>query len=172
MNCIEYLSGLVDDLFFFEQTFDLELDVYELENTKTKESISLIPMSKDKINCLEKAMMLSIVHQHIQKNKNQYEGLAEEDQLIQAYKLLTNQYKQSEFYDTDSITFKYLFRTKIIKIAENIYFNNKGFSKEKFFKLTWVSEQSINNYHINTHNKSNEYIFETKNYFIKSFYQN
>ncbi|MNJ91822.1 hypothetical protein D3C87_94770 [compost metagenome] len=168
MNVINYIASLSNGFELFAQT--VESDFRSLHFAGPWESgFVFVILEKNAVETLDQAVILSVVH-FFRKYGDYYFGQTPLEEVYEkCMDHLNDAYKENRFGITEKIALKDIIGRYNLEAQRRAYKNDEwniplDFNIEN---MDWTQEDSIRTYHLKSEWNDEDYLFETRNYFIR-----
>ena len=170
MNVIEYLKNIKNDFELFKSTFETELISYHINEPSWESSTTYIIMKKENVQNLEIALMISILQSFVRFGEFYFKGIEIKDIYKKCNDYLLEHYKEHKFELTNSVSLDNCIN-RISKVTEQRFYKNYNWNDliniETLRELDWMKQNSIKSYKLKSEWNEEDYLFETKDYFIR-----
>lgn len=170
MNVIEYLSNQENYLSLFEDTFDVLIQSYHLDNSKWEASTYFYPLKKDLFKSVEEVLMICLIQEFVQFGDYAFSNVPKTEMLKKVSSHLNAHYGDSQFDLTTKLSLQSCIERHSNLELTRLYKNhdwNEVIEKQDFFSLNWTKEETIKAYHLRSEWNEEDYLFETENYFVR-----
>jgi hypothetical protein len=170
MNVIEHIRKQANALELFEKTFSLELTSFHFDKPSWESSATFIVMNKSEVANIDNALMVSVIQNFVRFGDYYFNDSPKNDIYNKCVEHLDDHYGNANFDLTEKISLKDCIRRFFSDTQQRIYENYKWeiqVSVELIKNLEWTKQSTYKTYHLKSEWNDEDYIFETKDYFIR-----
>lgn len=170
MNVIEYISNQENYLSLFEDTFDVPIQSYHLDNSKWEAQTFFYPFKKDFFESKEEVLMISLIQEFVRFGDYYFSDVPKTEILKKVTSHLNAHYGDSQFDLTTELSLRSCVERHTDLEFTRLYKNedrHQVIEKREFFSLNWTKEETVKAYHLMSEWNNEDYLFETENYFIR-----
>ncbi len=155
----------------FMETISSELNSFHFKQPSWESDATFIVMNKKEVDNIEKALMISVIQQFARFGEFYFKDIAKIDIYNKCINYLNEHYSVAKFGLTEKIKLEEcLARFFFTDTEQRIYENYKWeiqTSMDRIKESTWANQQTLNSYHLKSEWNDEDYLFETKDYFIR-----
>lgn len=170
MNVIEYLRKQTNALELFEKTFSSKLTSFHFDQPGWESSATFIVMNKHEVETIDEALMISVIQNFVRFGDYYFKDSPKNDMYDKCVQHLNDHYGNAKFDLTEKINLKDCIGRFFNDTRQRIYENYKWEIQipiEPIKKMKWTKEITDKTYHLKSEWNDEDYIFETKDYFIR-----
>jgi hypothetical protein len=170
MNVIDYIRKQDDALELFEKTFSSELLSFHFDKPSWESSATFIVMNKKVAENIENALMISVIQNFVRYGDYYFKDSPRIDIFNKCVEHLNDHYGNARFDLTEKIKLNdcigRFFNDTEQRIYENYQWDIQT-SIEPLKELKWTKQNTYKTYHLKSEWNDEDYLFETKDYFIR-----
>lgn len=170
MNVIEHIRKQDNALELFEKTFSSELTSFHFDKPSWESSATFIVMNKSEVVNIDNALMISVIQDFVRFGDYYFKDSPKNDIYNKCVEHLDDHYGNANFDLTEKISLKDCIGRFFSDTQQRIYQNYKReiqISVELIKDLEWTKQSTSKTYHLKSEWNDEDYIFETKDYFIR-----
>ncbi len=170
MNVIDYISKQKNVMELFENTISSELTSFHFDKPTWESGATFIVMNKKEVENIEKALMISVIQQFVRFGEFYFKDSAKIIIFNKCIEYLNEHYGNDKFELTEKIKLEDCLTRFFTDTEQRIYEDYKWeiqTSMEPIKEMTWANQNTLKTYHLKSEWNDEDYLFETKDYFIR-----